>query len=353
MDCAFLVPGDLPGPSGGTIYNTEVIAALIEGGHRVQVHAIPGAWPRPTGQDRWALETALSAHPLVVVDGIMALAAPEEVASAARRGTRVHILIHSLLTADPSLGPDERSAFADTEGAALRAASSCSASSEWSASDVRLRCPGALPRVVRPGTVPAPPAGGSDPPQMLVLAALTPVKNQQLVLQALHQVSGLEWSLRLVGSDFVDPGYARQLRRMATDCFAPGRVTVTGALTGSALEDVWATTDLLLLTSTSETFGMVITEGLSRGIPAVVAKGTGAVEALLGVHDGNGEALSGDRVAGAVVPARNASALAHTLRCWLSNPETRAEWRAAALARRPRLQTWTHTAAELARILKT
>ena len=55
-----------------------------------------------------------------------------------------------------------------------------------------------------------------------------------------------------------------------------------GPLEGAALARQWARTDLLLLPSTTETYGMVVTEALAHGVPAVVAAGTGAVEALDG-----------------------------------------------------------------------
>ena len=58
------------------------------------------------------------------------------------------------------------------------------------------------------------------------------------------------------------------------------RIRVTGALTGSALDQRWDAADLLVLPSRVETYGLVVTEALARGIPAIVSAGTGAVEAL-------------------------------------------------------------------------
>ena len=84
----------------------------------------------------------MSEYPLMIVDGIIALAAPGEVKAATEDGSFVHILVHSLLTADPSLGSDERATFAASECGALRAASCSSVASRWSAQDVLARCPG-------------------------------------------------------------------------------------------------------------------------------------------------------------------------------------------------------------------
>ncbi len=350
MQCLFLVPRDLPGPSGGTHYNTAVIAALRALGHSVRVLAVPGAWPHPRDEDRRALMAAMSGPHPVVVDGIVALAEAGAVQSAVESGARVHILVHSLLTADPSLSVDDRRQLASHERDALLAASSVSCASLWSASDVVRRHPGVHPHVLFPGTSPAPLSPGSTLPQLLALAALTPVKNHLHLLRALAGVAELPWTLHLVGSDAIAPEYAGMLHRFAEQHLPPGRVTFHGALTGDELARVWDATDLLILTSTSETFGMVVTEALARGIPAVVPAGTGAVEALLG-HDASLIDPFAQRP-GAIVDPSDAEHLGEVLVSWLSSPGCRERWRAAAISRRPRLQRWAETAAGLARILQ-
>lgn len=347
MDCSFLVPCDLPGPSGGTHYNHEVVAALREAGHHVRVIGIPGHWPRPTSGDRRSLKVSLAEGPSIIVDGIIALAAPEEVGAATAGGVPIHVLVHSLLTADPDLADEERQNFSASECATLRAATSVIVVSQWSARDVAVRCPEVRPHVLTPGTSPARLAPGSDPPQLMVLAALTPVKNQVLVLRALSRLAELPWTLQLVGSDSTAPQYAEHLRRIVEEDFEPGRITFAGVLTGAALEDVWHATDLLVLMSTNETFGMVVTEALARGIPAVVSGGTGAVEALCGTPGCD----QPDLLPGAVVDPGDIAALAATLTGWLMDPGSRMAWRAAAISRRHGLRAWARTAAELTEIL--
>ena len=77
------------------------------------------------------------------------------------------------------------------------------------------------------------------------------------------------------------------------------RVRLTGRLTGSALAEVWAATDLLVSTSRVETYGLVVAEALAHGIPAVVPAGTGAVESL-GRVDGlpPGQSVDPDAIVG-------------------------------------------------------
>lgn len=338
MDVVFVVPGELPGPSGGTHYNEAVITALRGLGHEVDVRHVPGRWPRPRAVDRVALSDAMHASGILLVDGIMALAAPESVEETVRRGACVHVMVHSLLTADPSLGRAERESFAVSERSALHAASSVTCASRWSAEDVQARHPGVVANVAEPGCDIAERAVGSTPPQFLVLAALTPLKNQATVLRVLRDLIDLPWTLQLVGSGTVDPEYAEELHQLARNLPAD-RVAFRGVLTGPELDAVWCATDLLLLTSTSETYAMVVTEALARGIPAVVPGGTGAPEALLGALP----AASG-QPPGAIVDAFDEPALRQKVRSWLTSADVRHSWKAAAMDRRTTLTSWTETA---------
>ena len=112
------------------------------------------------------------------------------------------------------------------------------------------------------------------------MAALLPNKDQSLLLDALARLTDLPWTASLVGSDTADPAYAAQLRDSVERWAWPGRVRIPGELRGPALEAEWDAADLSLLISRAETYGLVVTESLARGIPVVVREGTGAVEAL-------------------------------------------------------------------------
>jgi glycosyltransferase involved in cell wall biosynthesis len=114
------------------------------------------------------------------------------------------------------------------------------------------------------------------------------------------------------------------------------RLRIPGPLTGPALAEQWLRTDLLVLVSRVETFGLVVTEAFAHGIPAVVGAGTGAVEALAG--DGVGPPP------GAAANPADPDAIAATLRGYLTDEHLRADWRHRALARRERLRPWSATA---------
>ena len=80
-----------------------------------------------------------------------------------------------------------------------------------------------------------------------------------------------------------------------------------------------------------------------RGVPVIVAAGTGAVEAL-------GVTVGGERP-GMVVPAADPEALSRTLRRWLSDGRYRSHLRTLALSRRDALDGWDVTAERMRHVL--
>ena len=118
---------------------------------------------------------------------------------------------------------------------------------------------------------------------------------------------------------------------------------LTGPLSGSELDAAYAEADVLVLASRAETYGMVVTEALSRGLPVIAADVGGVPEAL-------GFGADGTRP-GLLVPPGDVAALAEALRLWLTDADLRAALRAAALQRRAGLKDWSETADRVGRVL--
>jgi glycosyltransferase involved in cell wall biosynthesis len=120
-------------------------------------------------------------------------------------------------------------------------------------------------------------------------------------------------------------------------------VSFSGPLTAGELDRVYAGADLLVLPSRNETYGMVVTEALARGLP-VIASDVGGVTEAVG-HDGDGVRP------GLLVAPEDPVALAGALRAWLGDAELRSRLRAAARGRRESLQGWSSTASAVAAVL--
>jgi glycosyltransferase involved in cell wall biosynthesis len=146
-----------------------------------------------------------------------------------------------------------------------------------------------------------------------------------------------------VGSLVRDPAFADGLRRQARDSGLADRVGFPGVRSASDLDRAYAGADLLVLASHSETYGMVVTEALARGLPVLASDVGGVTEAL-------GHGADGTRP-GLLVPPGDPAALGAALRAWLGDAELRGRLRRAARERRASLRRWPATASALAGVL--
>jgi glycosyltransferase involved in cell wall biosynthesis len=274
----------------------------------------------------------------VLVDGLVGCAAPEVVVPEAGR-LRLVVLVHMPLgEASQEAGPGER--------AVLSAAASVLTTSEWTRRWLTERYelpPGAV-HVAVPGVGTAELAPGSvTGGELLCVGAVTPGKGHDVLVAALTEVRDLAWRCVCVGSLDLDPVFARQVRGDAEEGGIAGRLRFTGPLTDADLDAAYAAADLLVLASRAETYGMVVTEALARGLP-VLATAVGGVPEALGTA---GDATS----PGLLVPPGDPGAMAEALRAWLCDHELRQRLRQRASGRRGTLAGWSHTSSRVARVL--
>jgi glycosyltransferase involved in cell wall biosynthesis len=363
-----VLPGDIDDPatpSGGNRYDRRVIDALTAAGRPVRELPIGGAWPRPGAGALAALGAALDGVPddgVVLVDGLVGCAAPGVLAAAAAR-LRLVVLVHLPLADETGLSPQVASELNAGERAALHAARAVVATSRWAAHRLITRhgLPADRVHVAAPGVTAAPLAtGAGGVPQLTCVAAVTPRKAHDVLIEALAAVADRPWTCVCVGAIDRDTGHVDGLRRALERHGLTGRVAFTGTRTGAALDAVWASTDLSVLASRAETYGMVVTEALARGIP-VLATAVGGVPEALGrsapeaLGRSAPEALGGSAdcvVPGLLVPPDDPVALAAALRGWLDGPELRERLAGAARARRAVLPGWDTTTRLLAEVLE-
>jgi glycosyltransferase involved in cell wall biosynthesis len=338
---------DDPGqPSGGNIYDRRVFAGLAEAGWEVLVATIAAAWPVPGPGARADLARIVSAIPdgeTVLIDGLVASPAAAQLLPHAGR-IRMTVLLHMPLATAVDSHHDagaERS-----ERAVLRAAAGVVVTSEWTRQQVltRYAVPACRVHVARPGVdrvdAPARPVRG----HLICVGVLGHHKGQDLLVEALAGLADRDWHCVLAGSLDRDPGFVDQLRTRITRLGYDRRVRLSGVLTGAALSDAYATADVLVAPSRSETYGMTVTEALAHGLPVIAAAVGGLPEAL-------GRTADGTRP-GQLIPPGDPAALAGALAGWLGDERHRDRLRAAARQRRPTLSGWEQTTLEIANALK-
>lgn len=325
-----VLPGgiDDPGaPSGGNRYDREVLGLLPD----VHEIAVDGSWPTPGAPARRALVTALSGIPdnaTVLVDGLVGCGVPEILEPHARR-LRLVMLVHLPLSDETGLDPSVAAELRARERTALHLATTVIATSDAAAS--RVASMHDLPRVevAAPGVAPAELAS-PDPAgrRLLCVASVSPRKGQDLLVGALEEdLAGLDWECTFAGALVRPVPHADR------------RLRFVGPLDGDQLDKAYARSDLFVLPSRAETYGMVVTEALARGVPVLATAVGGVPEALGRATDGT--------LPGMLIPPDDRPALATALRAWLTDPALRERLRAAARSRRETLPTWAGTARQL------
>jgi glycosyltransferase involved in cell wall biosynthesis len=344
-DVYFVVPDGIDNParpSGGNTYDRHLCRELGAQGWSVWERAVAGFWDRPDATSCAALEGTLRGIPdgaVVLLDGLIASAAPEVLVPQASR-LRLIVLVHMPLGHRSS---DE--AARRREAAVLAVATATVTTSAWTRRRLveLYDLPAHRVTVAEPGVEPAEPASGGAGDALLCVGAVSSEKGHDVLLGALGSISDLSWQCLCVGRLDSDPGLVEDLCRRASDRGLDERVVFTGPRTGADLDRSYASADLLVLASRAETYGMVVTEALARGLPVVASDVGGVGEAL-------GEGADGTRP-GLLVAPEDAVALAAALSAWLGDAELRARLRRAAGERRESLPSWSTTASVVAGVL--
>lgn len=117
----------------------------------------------------------------------------------------------------------------------------------------------------------------NHPVRFLFVGQLIPRKGVPELLDAFSQVP--EGELYIAG--------AGRLRPLVNRAVQGGRVTYTGHLDRSSLQRLYADSDVLVLPSRYEVWGLVINEALEHGLPIIATQAVGAVDDLV-LDDVNG-----------------------------------------------------------------
>jgi glycosyltransferase involved in cell wall biosynthesis len=334
-----VLPNDIDDPatpSGGNAYDRHVLDGLSVAGWRVHEHPVAGAWPQPDESDRAGLAKILADLPdqaLVLADGLVALSAPQVLVPAA---SRLHLVVLVHMPLDDG-----------AEQAVLHAAAAVVTTSGWTRRRLIDRYGLAPERVhaAPPGVSPAQRASASaGGTRLLCVGAIIPGKGYDVVTAALAMLPPRGWSCVCVGTLRRDPGFVTDLCGQIHGFGLADRIHLAGPRTGTALDAAYAAADLLVLASRAETYGMVVTEALARGIPVLATDVGGVPEAV-------GAAADGTRP-GILVPPGDPAALAEGLLRWLDDADLRTGLRAAALARRATLTGWSVTTDQVGNVLR-
>ena len=161
---------------------------------------------------------------------------------------------------------------------------------------------------------------------------MVPRKGYDVLIAALARLEDLSWRLVIAGDGARSPETLRQLETDIARLGLADRITMRGAVAAEQLAALYASSDLFVLPSRFEGYGMAYAEAIAHGLP-VVGTTAGAIP----------ETVPAD--AGVLVPPDDVAALAAALRRLIESPAARE--RLAAGARAARFPSWSEQAALL------
>jgi len=173
-----------------------------------------------------------------------------------------------------------------------------------------------------------------DLPVVLYASKLVERKHPHTLLRAASnlQLAGLDFALCMVGSGPMEA----QLRSLSQE-LKLRNVSFVGFVNQNALPAVYSASDVFVLASASEPWGLVVNEVMCAGLPIIVSDEAGCAADLVEHH-----------VNGWHVPSGDVTALAQALRLVLVDDAVRAEFGKASLKR---IRQWSY--AECAKGLRT
>jgi glycosyltransferase involved in cell wall biosynthesis len=338
------VPGDLATATGGFAYDRRIISELANLGWKIEVLDLGEGFPWPTAQTHAAAVerlAALRSESPIVIDGL-AFGVLSEVANRLRQTHRLIALVHHPLARETGLAADQSIQLHASEQAALACARHVIVTSPTTARILAADygVPAQRVSVVEPGTDKhcIRPHAHEEQVALLAVGAVVPRKGYDVLVAALARIQHLPWQLLIVGDCSRGPHAVAQLRAEITRHALSERIIFRGVVTDGELESLYASSDLFVLPSRFEGYGMAFAEAIAHGLP-VICTSAGALGETVPLN------------AGLRVPVDDADALAEALQRLIEHPQERQ--RLAAGARAAILPSWREQGARFSRILET
>jgi glycosyltransferase involved in cell wall biosynthesis len=311
----------------------------------VDVLDLGDGFPFPSVQDRARALRILSAVPAgrpIVLDGLAFGALPE--AGAFQSRTPLIALVHQPLALECALEATQADALRESERAALAATSHVIVTSKATARMVMADYNIESQRisVVQPGNDPMPPALGSRDGvvRLLSVGSVVQGKGYDVLMAAVRSVADLQWRLTIAGDLSRDRAAAARLDADISAYGLSDRVAVLGAISSERIVELYSASDLFVLASRFESYGMALAEAIAHGLP-IVSTIAGAIPDTIPPG------------AGLLVPPNDVAAFATAVRRLISNRSERLRLAANARAAAAKLPTWENSARLFAGAIQT
>jgi glycosyltransferase involved in cell wall biosynthesis len=339
-----VVPGRLDTPTGGYVYDRRVVEGLRQLGGRVDICNLDDGFPWPTDATLVDAASKVASIPdgtTVLVDGLAGGVMPAIMEREAAR-LRLVSLVHHPLADETGISREDASAFEVSERRTLACVRRVVVTSRPTALRVSqlFGVPPDRIAVVEPGVDRGPLSTGSrsTTPELLCVASISPRKGYGTLVRALAMISDRKWHLTIIGSLDRHLESVEQLREGLRAAGLEQRVSLAGEADAPTISTYYQRSDLFVLATEYEGYGMVVAEALAHGLP-IISTPVGAIPDLVG----------GD--AGMIVPVGDPRGLADAVAKALDDPGFRRRLAAGAARVRDRLHSWETASKKMADVL--
>jgi glycosyltransferase involved in cell wall biosynthesis len=269
---AVVVPGPIAQATGGYRYMAALAQALAALGAPVRVIELPGRFPDPDHVAR-AAARRIGDDADLVIDGLAALAFADLPVL-----TRAVVLLHHPLHLETGLDRQARQHLFAAEAAVVTQAQRVIVTSPATLPDALdlgvhpERLAVALPGTDRPRGLKIRRRG---PLRLLTVATVVPRKDHLTLIRALDRLH-CPWRWCALGNDQRDRGHRARVVSAIRQARSTRRLRLAGEVSAATLALTYRMTDLFVLPSRHEGYGMAFAEALAAGLP-VVAAAAGAV----------------------------------------------------------------------------
>ena len=174
--------------------------------------------------------------------------------------------------------------------------------------------------------------------EILFVGNLMERKGLHTLLTALGKLPSEQWRLRVIGRE-VDQNYTQRCKAISSIAGVDGRVQFLGVLSNTDLVHAYRTSQLLVVPSTFEGFGIVYLEAMHWGVVPIAGAAGGSSEIIQ--HGVNGW----------LVPPGDAETLTALIRNACRNPEILHSMSQAARQRFTEFSTWRQTTDDIRQFL--
>lgn len=342
---AFAVPGDINTATGGYGYDRKIMAKMVQAGWQVEHVELGEGFPSPDALTLHHAHQKLIAVPPsmpLVVDGL-ALGVMPDTAQALSKEHTLIALVHHPLALESGLSNEAIDRLKESETKALQYAKHVIVTSQATAKIMKnFGVTEDRMSVVIPGTevtlAPAAPRVEFSSTQLLSVGSVTHRKGFDVLINALALIKDLTWHLSIVGDTSRDDECASQVIQLIQLHRLQTRITMIGILSQAQLSTLYANSDVFVLASRFEGYGMAYTEAMAHGLP-IIGTTAGAIPDTV------------PHQAGILVTPDDVVELANAITKMVSEPMTRQMYAKEALKTASLLPSWQAAAAAFANVV--